>query len=410
MAIYNISKPQFTNSKWAYSIMTRIIFPPVLIWDLLKLSTNWLVGGLVGQIVLPAQNKSLDYIKINNPSSLDRKSALTHTSHTVITHDGAELDTLEITHESQKNLSKELQKYIINFVGNDDFYESHMNRKFIQCDDAQLNAVALQSNVVGFNYRGVGQSTGQPRSKDDLVTDGIAQVQRLLNEGVSSKNITLYGHSLGGSVASLVAQYFHGQGHPINLFNDRSFSSTSNFIVGQIRLGNSETGHEETLGGKILGWIAIPFIKLGLALVNWEINAGAAYKEIPTEYKDYMVVRSNKENRNSGVIDDRVIPHYSSIHAYLKSDRQTAKQAIINAEKPRQDKNKDEELIDLKRQFQQHKMSVFALGNQDGHSVNAHELKNRFKTTGAEHFRKFFKEASADHGITPQNPPIVNVC
>jgi hypothetical protein len=35
------------------------------------------------------------------------------------------------------------------------------------------DAAALNYHVIGFNYRGVSKSTGQAKSKDDLVTDGI---------------------------------------------------------------------------------------------------------------------------------------------------------------------------------------------------------------------------------------------
>ena len=65
-----------------------------------------------------------------------------------------------------------------------------------------------------------------PESFQDLVTDGIAQVQRVLDLGANPKNITLDGLSLGGGVADLlVAYHFHQLGKQVYLWNDRSFAT-----------------------------------------------------------------------------------------------------------------------------------------------------------------------------------------
>lgn len=95
-------------------------------------------------------------------------------------------------------------------------------------------------------------------------------------------------------MASLVAHHFHQQNQPINIFSSRSFSSITNFLVGQIRVAGTETGHDESFGRKLLGWLVKPFIKLGVSLANWEINAEDAFKGIPNEYREYMCVRTEK--------------------------------------------------------------------------------------------------------------------
>ncbi|WP_298624550.1 alpha/beta fold hydrolase, partial [uncultured Legionella sp.] len=323
--IYNAPKPKFSGWEWFKFIAIRTIFPPILLWDLIKLGANKLLGEWVGSLVLPAQNDNFDYLAVRDDTARRyNEDELVCEKHEIITHDDVHLDTFEVKHKSQEQIDPQYQKYIINLVGNGMCYEHII-------DDIKEDAKVLKANVVGFNLRGVGQSTGKAKSKEDLVTDGIAQVQRLLDQGVSPQNITLKGHSLGAGIATLVAQHFHQLGQPINLFNSRSFSNITNFLVGHIRLERDESGapigHKDSIGGIILGWLAYPFVKFGVALAKWEINAGSAFKSIPNAYRDYIVVRSRKEVRGNR-IDDAVIPHYASIHEELTSERQKKKAEI----------------------------------------------------------------------------------
>lgn len=55
MSTYNAPKPTYTGFQWAESILSRLFFPPILLWDLLKLGVNKLVGEAVSELVLPAQ-------------------------------------------------------------------------------------------------------------------------------------------------------------------------------------------------------------------------------------------------------------------------------------------------------------------------------------------------------------------
>ncbi|WP_304607458.1 alpha/beta fold hydrolase [Legionella sp. MW5194] len=243
MATYNAPKPRYSGLTWVKFIAARLLFPPVLLWDPLKYGINKALGEWVSTIVLPAQNMKFSQTLVTDENVShynynDNDIKLTCKKHTVITHDNAQLDTFEIKHNAQKDTAPQYQKYIINLLGNGMCYEEIIGE---MREDAQ----ALQANVVGFNLRGVRQSQGKPKSKNDLVTDGIAQVQRLLDQGVSPQNITLKGHSLGAGIASLVAQHFHQLGQPINVFNSRSFSSITNFVIGQLRLKRDESGNAE---------------------------------------------------------------------------------------------------------------------------------------------------------------------
>ena len=136
----------------------------------------------------------------------------------VSTHDGAPLDTLRIKLEGA-NDSKE-EKYIINFCGN-------MGSCFDSLGDRKAEADAGYT-VIGFNYRGVLGSRSdnyRPESKQNLIDDGIAQVQALLDDGVEPHNINLSGISLGGAIVLEVAAHFHRKKVPIRVFSDRTFAS-----------------------------------------------------------------------------------------------------------------------------------------------------------------------------------------
>lgn len=407
--IYNAPKPRYSGWEWFKFIAVRIVFSPVLLWDLIKLGANKLFGELVSGLVLPAQNDNFDDLTVTDDTVTHyNEENLTCEKHEVITHDKAHLDTFEIKHAAQANIDPKFQKYIINLVGNGMCYEHII-------DDMKEDAKALQANVVGFNLRGVGKSTGKAKSRDDLVADGISQVQRLLDQGVSPQNITLKGHSLGAGVASLVAQHFHQLGQPINLFNSRSFSTITNFLVGHIRLDRDEDGqaigHKDSIGGRILGWLAKPFIKFAVALAKWEINAGSAFKSIPEAYRDYIVVRSGKGIR-SNRIDDTVIPHYASIHKELTSERRAKKAAIDdeigsldniirNADpltKPGLN-NAREALVQAREKIKSDRKMETDMQYDNGHNSDWTSLHNRSGKSAQTFFREFVQRTEDDHAV-----------
>lgn len=407
--IYNAPKPEYSGWEWFKFIAIRTIFPPVLLWDLAIFGINKLVGEFVSSLVLPAQQENFDYMAVNDDKvSLYNEDDLICEKHEVITHDEAHLDTFEVRHQSQEHLEPEHQEYIINLVGNGMCYEGIIN-------EMKNDARDLKTNVIGFNLRGVGQSTGKVKSKDDLVTDGIAQVERLLEQGVSPQNITLKGHSLGAGIASLVAEHFHKLGQPINVFNSRSFSSITNFVVGHIRLERNELGqaigHKESIGGIILGWLAKPFIKLGVALANWEIDAGSAFQSIPQTYRDYVVVRSPKSKRDNR-LDDMVIPHYASIHMELSSERSEGKAAIDEQVENLTDLMKKadplsksglaqakQSLVEAREKLKSDRKMETDAPQDNGHNVELNSLQNRSGTSAHTFFREFVKRTRADHAV-----------
>lgn len=406
--IYNAPKPTYTRWDWFNFIVIRAVFPFVLLWDLLKLGANKLLGRLVGSLVLPAQD--MHRLSISNVGVFNEDD-LTCEQHGVITHDGAHLDTFEVVHKSQESLSPTQQKYIISLVGNGMRYEDIIG-------EMKSDAKALNANVVGFNLRGVGQSTGRTKSKDDLITDGIAQVQRLLDKGVLPQNITLKGHSLGAGVASMVAEHFHKLGQPINVFSSRSFSSITNFVVGHIRLERDNrglaVGHKENRFGIILGTLLKPLIKVLVSLVNWEIDAGSAFKSIPEANREYMVVRSSKVIRGDR-IDDAVIPHYASVHAALTDERRE-KKAKMDVEIAKVDEAiKHADATGVHRLTEEKRALVVArekikgdrkmeTGSRyiEGHNCGWTAVRNSSGQSAQTFFREFVQRTQDPHAPNPQ--------
>lgn len=406
---YQAPKPSKPWKTWAKLIAARVFFPPVLLWDAAKAIMNSFLGETIGEIILPAQDLGFREIYNDHSTFINRiikPKKLSAQKILVSTHDNANLDTLEIKQKNDTETPVELKKYIIRFVGNGICYEQYIEEMI---DDANN----LNCNVIGFNYRGVSHSTGKPKSKNDLVTDGIAQVQRLLNAGVNPENITLKGHSLGGGVSALVAKHFLDHGIFLNAFNNSSFSSLTNFVVGQIRTFDlhNHNGHHETFGMKLLGWIAKPFIKFAICLVKWEIEAADAFKALPDTHKEYMVVRSSKARREEypAVLDDPVIPHYTSMHTALKGERSEQKQKIDEALEALGEKNTyaligenlqnaRNHLIEARNHLKERKMITRRGIDFNGHAEDLSNLVDRFNGGKAsEFFIRFVNRAHTHH-------------
>lgn len=410
--VYNAPKPQYSNWEWFKFIAIRTVFPPVLLWDLITFGANKLLGEWVGSMVLPAQHIDFSCLAISDDTvSQYNEGNLVCNKHTIITHDGAHLDTFEVNYRSPKPIAPNNQKYIINLVGNGASYEGIIN-------EMKRDAKMLQAHVVGFNLRGVGQSTSKAKSKDDLVTDGIAQVQRLLDQGISPQNITLKGHSLGASIATLVTQHFHQLGKPINLFNSRSFSNITNILVGHMRLerdaSDNAIGHKESSKGTIIGWLIKPLIQLAVTLAQWEIDAGSAFASIPDASKEYIVVRSRKTIRDNR-IDDPVIPHYASIHEALTSERRKKKAEIdkqiaqinhkiqnaLPLEKQSLTQQK-ESLTQARKKISSDRKMEALYPMVDGHNAHWHSLHNRWGKSAHTFFTEFVQRTGPEQAVLPK--------
>lgn len=94
-------------------------------------------------------------------------------------------------------LNSNSKKWIVVFNGMKASYESSLNALEGLSED-------VGANVLAFNYRGVGDSTGKPTSIKDWVEDGQYVLKYLEEKGVLPEDIVIYGHSMGGGIASEV--------------------------------------------------------------------------------------------------------------------------------------------------------------------------------------------------------------
>ncbi|VEB34824.1 sidB homolog, substrate of the Dot/Icm system [Legionella sainthelensi] len=257
----------------------------------------------IGKLVLPAQWREPKILGEITLIQFAHANGLVIQGGYVGTHDSAVLDTIELKPKTESNTSLKNQHYIIKFNGNGMFYQDALYN--YAYDANQLNLT-----IIGFNYRGVGNSKKTPETFQDLVTDGIAQVQRILDRGVDSKKITLDGLSLGGGVATIVASHFHKIGKPVYLWNDRSFASVSKAAAGVVA-PEIDNIFGETLATSIecTSWSL-------MKPSGWDVDVAKAYNEIPDEYKNHMYV-AKKSTLSYG---DGVIAHWASLHEGVKQD------------------------------------------------------------------------------------------
>lgn len=154
-SIYTAPKPVNTLSETIASIVFWSL-PPTALWGLTQLTVNKLAGHKLGKKILPAQqNEELKEEAEALRDSFFKRSRFMSANLerlTVQTHDNAQLDTFEIRPKNDAEKSTD-RTHVIYFNGNGACYE----RGIIHMLD---NAVELNVNVIGFNYRGVADSTG----------------------------------------------------------------------------------------------------------------------------------------------------------------------------------------------------------------------------------------------------------
>ena len=214
------------------------------------------------------------------------------------TQDGAVLDAMAIYQNSESQEQNPAdQKWIILFNPNGMTYEENLHF-------AHDYGQKVGANVLVFNYRGVGDSTGHPTCGEDLVQDGLRCVQHLNQErGVRAENILIHGHSIGGGIGTQVAARYSPQESTqgssqgkVKLISDRSFSS--------MQAAATEITAEKTnaLMGKIVGQLFKVF--------GWEINAEQSWGEVENENKA----------RVFHVADKMILPE-ASLHIRLHNKR-----------------------------------------------------------------------------------------
>lgn len=230
-------------------------------------------------------------------------------------------------------------KYIVSLLG---------DREVLEGKIRTFSSMAQQNNVnlLTFNYRGRGDSTGRAKTIDDIVNDSILQVKNLLAKGVPAKNIGIYGKCFGGAVATKVTEYFHKKGNKVHLFADRTFKSMTDVFMGiqfnpEKKAKYKKKGFFKSKLYTILEKLAPFFVKLGLNISNWEIDVVKAYKNIPEEYKTYINIKVPKKDREGKfVFEDGLVENKASLHEGLKKESKKEKELIKQALKEVQSRKK----------------------------------------------------------------------
>lgn len=210
------------------------------------------------------------------------------------------LETIVASNSLVKKKDKD-HLHVIYFNGNSSgFYQDYRS---VAEDLLHYAADHEPVTAVQFNYPGILNSTGEVKVAQELIDAGIAQVQRLLDKGVSHDKIVLHGVSLGGSVASHVAAHFHKQKMPGNskqrqtlggLYVSRSFASTTQ--VGR-DFFNRALG--DNIFSRIISSVCLPFIKIGTWGAEWDLDTGKAFFSLPKNRRNYSVVISSKADRKA---------------------------------------------------------------------------------------------------------------
>jgi len=181
------------------------------------------------------------------------------------------IDTASIT--PSKALSKGKPGnglYIICFQGKSEYYESRFR-------DMAMLARQTGATVIGFNPKGFHASSGKTRILSDIVDDGIALIQHLLEKGVESSQIICYGNSLGSSVQAMVCGYFK----KLKSINFRQINSNSYRSIAAVIASNYKVPFLE----KKLYWL--------MRYVGWEITYGKDYYKTGI-YKCYLTRKNDR--------------------------------------------------------------------------------------------------------------------
>lgn len=198
--------------------------------------------------------------------------------------------------------------HIIYFNGNSGCYQGdeHMIAEDLLAFERDYD---LPVTTVQFNYPGVLNSTGKAEKAFDLVEAGIAQVERLHKEkNIPYEKIGLHGWSLGGSIVSHVASYYHKRGISLaGTYAAKTFSSTTSVALSYVE--------KIPYIGNILAVLLRFIVACGEWGSRWKLDTASNFISLPENEREYSLVRTMKAIRNIyEPIDDSVIPHEAALH------------------------------------------------------------------------------------------------
>ena len=268
---------------------------------------NFKKDGLV--VIGPTISKQFHSLKYFNEIDDENELMVKRSKFEIQLNPEVRLEGMEVETNAFEMQPVTNQRYIIYFNGNSECYQAEYQL-------ARDDVFAYQNEGVGvkailFNYPRVMGSLDRRISRlsaQDLVRAGIAQVERLHDQGISYHQITLDGVSLGGSIASHVAGYYLQKGIHLNMtYVAKTFSSTTNVALSYI--------NKLPVVGSILKLLLRPVIAFGLWGSDWQLDTAKHFASLPLNERHYTVVRSKKWVReNYQTVDDLVITHYASLH------------------------------------------------------------------------------------------------
>lgn len=268
-------------------------------------------GASISHVVLPAQKLSTDENFLQDTvtqelyfaAKVASNKLLEQELHTLECFDGASLETMELSHQEQRDKPKSEQQYVIYLCGNgmcmQDLYE-----------EIYKLSLSTKRNFVAFNLKNVIRSHGTIHHELDLINDVISQIERLRDQGVDPKNICLVGHSLGAAFATLTSYIYFKEGTPIKIFNGRSFSNFATLAY----------LHEKNSGSSEL---KAQFKKNLLLFSNFEIEVAKYYDLLPDEYKDYITIEELPIAGDKKSVPDGIIPPEVSLRHNVQDQAST---------------------------------------------------------------------------------------
>lgn len=372
--------PAFSRKKFLLAVFVRLIFPPIIFWDIASIIANFFFGQSIANELFRVFKRDLKLKKAESKAAKNTNEperlaiAVGNKMSDVIGGVSDAIKKLVTTSTVEETLSEkekatkvnEYKKTICDAINKVEGMKKHLEsfsitntsvthdnvtlegieiadksqtklaakeRKYlIYLPGAEgkfntVNAInqfatwaeAYKCTVVAFHYRGLGKSSGLTTNKDHITDDAYVQIERLIQQGVPPENITIRGFSMGAPFAVLAAKKAHDRGQRVNVYADRGISTASNLVTGLIHI----------LTVKAFSYITHPLVWLILKLVKWDYDAGDAFKQIPAECRDYSVVKPS-EKRTPYPYDarDSVVEISASIHVALQSERRKQKKAI----------------------------------------------------------------------------------
>ena len=233
--------------------------------------------------------------------------------YTLQTTDNATLDSVEIRPDGAAEEDIANRRFIIASMPRSNNYIDWFKHY-------QIYARETQATVVTYNYRGIGLSRGIVTSQESLYSDAYEQVQRLLALGAKPENIAMLGECLGANVATHTVGTLQQEGLPVKLFNTRSFRSLTSVLEGHTTPEkNASIWHPKTW----LSWLMYGLVRVVLNPIiwsaGWALNVDDKFTAIPPHDRDFIVVRSNKDQHGKRFADDLMVPHKkASTYALVK--------------------------------------------------------------------------------------------